>query len=141
MAFVAGHNSNIKYDSAAGTPTDISAYVNSIGGFDLKRATLDVTAFGNSAMAYILGLKGGQSVTLSGDWDSTLHTLMTGVEALTTGASQTLSYSPAGTAAGTPIISAETFLTQYSVNSAVADKVTWSATLQVTGATTTTGTN
>ena len=141
MAFVAGHNTNVKYDNAAGSPTDISAYVNSINGFDLKRASLDVTAFGNSSMASILGLKGGQQVTLSGDWDSTLHTLMTAVEALTSGASQTLAYSPAGTAAGTPIVSAETFLVSYSVNSAVADKVTWSATLQVTGATTTTGTN
>ena len=36
-----------------------------------------------------------------------------------------------------PYFSFETLLTQYSISSAVADKVTWSATLQVTGAATT----
>jgi len=137
MAFVAAHNSAVSYDNAAGSLTDISAYVDSIGGVDLTRQSLDVTAFGNAAVAMILGLKQGQTITVSGSWDSTLHTQLIAVEALSSGATQTLRYSPAGTGTGNPYFSFETLLTQYSISSSVADKVTWSATLQVTGAATT----
>ena len=126
----AGHKSKVEYDNAAGALQDLSAYINSISGFDLVQATYDVTAFGKSSMEYILGLKGGQEITISGDWDTTLHTHMTGVEALTTGATQTLKFSPAGGDSGTPYVSVET------IPSAVAEKVTWSATLQATGAVT-----
>jgi len=136
MAFVAGHNTRIDYDNSGGTPTNLSAYINQIGGFDLTRQTLETTAFGDAVKNFILGLKGGQTITLSGDWDSTLHSHMVAVEALTSGASQTLKYSPAGTASGNPYVSVETFLTNYSFTSSVGDKVTWSATLQATGAVT-----
>lgn len=140
MAFVAGHNSTVQYDNAAGSLQNLSAYINNISGFDLTRQTLDTTAFGDAASTFILGLRGGQQITVSGDWDATLHAHMVAVEALTTGASQTLKYSPAGTGTGAPYVQVETFLTSYSFPSAVGDKVTWSATLQATGAVTT-GTN
>lgn len=136
MAFVAGHKSKVEYDNAAGALQDLSAYINAISGFDLVQGTYDVTAFGKSSAEFILGLKGGQQITISGDWDSTLHTHMTGVEALTTGATQTLKFSPAGGDSGTPYVSVETILTNYAFPSAVAEKVTWSATLQATGAVT-----
>lgn len=140
MAFVAGHNTVISYDNAAGSPTDISAYVDNIGGLDLTRATLDVTSFGDGSMASILGLRGGASVTVSGSWDAALNTIMVAVDALTTGATQTLKVSPAGTGSSTPYIQVETLLESYTVNSSVADKVTWSASLKMTGDVTT-GTN
>lgn len=136
MAFVAGHNTVVKYDNAAGSLQDLSNYINSISGVDLPRATLETTGFGDSVKEFIAGLKGGQSISLSGDWDATLHTHMTAVDALTTGASQTLEFHPAGTGSGTPKMSVETFLTSYAVQSSVGDKVTWSASLQATGAVT-----
>jgi len=140
MAFVAGHNTTISYDNAAGTPVDISAYADSISGLDLLTDMLDTTTFGDSSKDSIPGLKGGASISVSGNFDSTLNTQLVAIHALTSGASQTLKVSPAGTASGAPYISCETFLTSYNVNSAVADKVTFSATLQMTGAVTT-GTN
>lgn len=140
MPFVAGHNTKVEYDNSAGSLQDLSAYINSISGFDLVQGSYDVTAFGKSSAEFILGLKGGQQITISGDWDTTLHSHMTGVAALTSGATQTLKFSPAGGSTGTPFLSVETILTAYQPVSAVADKVTWSATLQATGATTT-GTN
>lgn len=140
MAFVAGHNTKVEYDNAAGSLQDLSAYINNISGFDLTQGTYDTTAFGKSAVEFIAGLKGGQSITISGDWDATLNTHMIAVAALTTGATQTLVFSPAGGGTGTPKLTVETILTSYGITSAVADKVTWSATLQATGATTT-GTN
>lgn len=140
MAFVAGHTSAVQYDNAAGSLQNLSQYINSISGMDLTRQTLDTTAFGNAASAFILGLRGGNQITVSGDWDDPLHTHMVAVEALTTGATQTLRYSPAGTGSGTPYVQVETLLTSYSFPSSVGDKVTWSATLQATGSATT-GTN
>lgn len=136
MAFVAAHTSAVSYDNAAGSLTDVSGKITSIGGVDLTRATLDTTGLGDAAVTMILGLKQGQTISISGNWDTTIHTQMIAVEALTTGATQTLRYSPAGTGTGDPFVSFETLLTQYGPSTDVTDKVTWSATLQVTGAAT-----
>lgn len=133
MAFVAGHNTVISYDNAAGTPVDISAYANSISGLSLLTDMLDTTAFGDASKTSIPGLKGGGSISISGDFESTLNTQLAAIYALTTQASQTLKVSPAGTGSGTPYIQVETYLESYDVSSATADKVTFSATLRMTG--------
>lgn len=137
MSFTSSHNTKISYDNAAGSLTDITAYVTSISGNDLTRANLDTTSLNDAAYTYILGLKGGNTVTLSGNWHSTLHTQMIAVEALTTGATQSLRYSPAGTGTGSPFLTVETVLTNYTFGSSVNGLVTWTATLQTTGATST----
>ena len=97
MAFVSSHISRVSYDNSSASLTDLTAYITNISGVDLTRANLDTTSLNDAAFTYLLGLKGGNTITLSGNWDSTLHTHMTGVEALTSGATQTLRYSPAGT--------------------------------------------
>lgn len=137
---IAGHLTTIQYDNSAGALQNISTYVNSVSGLDLSRATLDSTAFGDSAQAFVLGLKQNGQVSLSGDFDATLDTQMTGIEALTTGATQTIKVSFGGTGSGTKYVQVETLLASYSVSAAVGDKVTWSASLQRTGAVTV-GTN
>lgn len=133
MAFVAGHTTVVQLDNAAGSLTDISSYVNSVSGLDLSRATLETTAFGSAAQSFILGLKQNGQVSLSGDYDATINTHMNGIEALTTGATQTLKVSFGGTASGTQYVQVETFLANYGQTPAVGDKVTWSASLQRTG--------
>jgi len=140
MAFVAGHTTVVQLDNAAGSLTNISPYVNSVSGLDLSRATLETTAFGDSAQAFILGLKQNGQVSLSGDYDSALNTIMSAIEALTTGATQTLKVSFGGTASGTQYVQVETYLATYGATPNVGDKVTWSASLQRTGAVTV-GTN
>lgn len=137
MAFVSSHTSRVSYDNSSASLTDLTAYVTNISGVDLTRANLDTTSLNDAAFTYLLGLKGGNTITLSGNWDSTLHTHMTGVEALTSGATQTLRYSPAGTGSGSPYLTVETLLTNYTFSSAVNGLVTWTATLQTTGATST----
>jgi len=140
MAFVAGHLTNLMYDNAAGTPVDISGYADSFSGLDLIQDMLEATHFGGSSKASIPGLKAGGSLSVSGDFDSALNTIFVAVHALTTGASQTFTFSPAGTASGTPFLRVETLLASYAVSSSVSGKVTFSASLQMTGAVTT-GTN
>lgn len=137
MSFTSSHNSRISYDNASASLTDLTAYITSISGNDLTRANLDTTSLNDAAYTFILGLKGGNTITLSGNWHSTLHTHMTAVEALTSGATQTLRYSPAGTGSGSPFLTVETILTNYTFGSSVNGLVTWTATLQTTGATTT----
>jgi len=139
VAFIAGHNTVISLDNAGGTPTDISVYVDSVSGFDLGSASLDVTAFTNTAQNFILGLDTSPSVTISGSWDDgTFHTFMTAARATKTPKTFRVSY--AGTAATKPYVQAEVLITSYSISSGAADKVSWTASLQVTGATAT-GTN
>ncbi len=135
MAFVAGHNTVISLDNAAGTPTAITAYVDSISGFDLGAASLDVTSFSNTAQNFILGLDTSPVVSVSGSWDATLHALMIAAKATKT--AKTLKVSYAGTAGGAHYVEAEVFITNYGTSSGAADKVTWNASLQVTGAVTT----
>jgi hypothetical protein len=137
---IAGHLTTVQLDNAAGALQNISTYVNSVSGLDLARATLDSTAFGDSAQAFVLGLRTNGQVSLSGDFDATFDTQMTGIEALTTGATQTLKVSFGGTGTGTKYVQVETLLANYAVSAAVGDKVTWSASLQRTG-TVTVGTN
>lgn len=134
MPFVAARTSAFKLDNAAGSLTDISAYVDSVGGIANTTDMLETTTFGSTSKTFIGGLRNGDTITVSGKWDSTLNTQMTALLGLST--SSTFEYSPAGTAASTPKVSGECFVTSYEVSSSVADLVTWTASLQISGAVT-----
>lgn len=134
MPFVAARTSAFKLDNAAGSLTDISAYVDSVGGISNTTDMLETTTFGATSKTFIGGLRNGDTITVSGKWDSTLNTQMTALLGLST--SSTFEYSPAGTAASTPKVSGECFVTSYEVSSSVADLVTWTASLQISGAVT-----
>lgn len=127
-----GKSSVVKLDNAAGTITDISAYVTDMTGFGNSTDMLSSETFGDSSKEFFPGLRNGDVITLTGNWDSTLHTQLTGLLGSTT--SSTFEYFPAGGAS--PKASMETFVSSYDVNSAVADLVKFSVSLQVTGAVT-----
>jgi hypothetical protein len=95
---------------------------------------LDTTTFGATSKTFQPGLRNGDTITVSGKWDSTLNTQITGLLGLAT--SSSFDYSPAGTTAGLPKVTGECFVTSYEVSSAVADLVTFSMSLQITGAVT-----
>lgn len=134
MPFVAARASAFKLDNAAGSLTDISTYVDSVGGIANTTDMLETTTFGATSKTFIGGLRNGDTITVSGKWDTTLNTQLTGLLGLST--SSTFEYSPAGTAASTPKVSGECFVTSYEVSSSVADLVTWTASLQISGAVT-----
>lgn len=134
MPFVAARTSAFKLDNAAGSLTDISAYVDSIGGISNTTDMLETTTFGSTSKTFIGGLRNGDTITVSGKWDTTLNTQMTALLGLST--SSTFEYSPAGTAASTPKVSGECFVVSYEVSSSVSDLVTWTASLQISGAVT-----
>ena len=77
MPFVAAKASVFKLDNAAGTLTDISAYVDSVGGIANTTDMLETTTFGATSKSYIGGLRNGDTISVSGKWDATLNTQVT----------------------------------------------------------------
>jgi len=134
MAFVAAKSSVFKLDNAAGTLTDISAYVDSVSGIANTTDMLETTTFGATSKSFIPGLRNGDTISVSGKWDATLNTQITGLLGQTS--SSSFEYHPAGTGAGTPKVSGECFVTSYETSSSVADLVTFTVSLQITGAVT-----
>ncbi len=134
MAFVAAKNTAFKLDNAAGTLTDISAYIDSVGGIANTTDMAETTTFGATSKTFQGTLRNGDTISISGKWDSALNTQLVALLGLAT--SSTFEYHPAGTTAGLPKVSGECFVASYEVSSAVADLVTFSASLQITGAVT-----
>jgi hypothetical protein len=94
----------------------------------------ETTTFGAASKTFQGTLRNGDTISISGKWDSALNTQMVALLGLAT--SSTFEYSPAGTTASLPKVSGECFVASYEVSSAVADLVTFSASLQITGAVT-----
>lgn len=134
MAFVAARSTAFKLDNAAGTLTDISAYVDSVSGIANTTDMAETTTFGSTSKTFQGTLRNGDSISVSGKWDATLNTQITALLGLA--ASSSFEYSPAGTTSSLPKVSGECFVSSYEVSSAVADLVTFSLSLQITGAVT-----
>lgn len=135
MAFIHGKNSKFSIDNSAGTLTDISAFCEEVSlSRDIE--TAEVTAFGNSAKAYITGLSDG-TISISGKFDGTASTGIDAVLSGVLGQNATVSweYQPNNAAVGVsnPKYSGEGILTSYEVSGSVGDAVTWSAEIQSTG--------
>lgn len=134
MAFVAAKNTVFKLDNAAGTLTDISAFVDSVSGIANTTDMAETTTFGSASKTFQGTLRNGDTISISGKWDATLNTQMVGLLGLAT--SSTFEYSPAGTTVSFPKFTGECFVSTFEISSAVADLVTFSASLQMTGAVT-----
>lgn len=131
MAFVHGKDSYFQLDNTGGTPTDISAYVDSVEGLPGEVELSDVSALGDEGHKNIPGLENA-SISLSGHWDSTEDAVF-GAPSAWKSATRTFSFGPAGSTAALIKYTGEAWITNYTVSAAVADKVSWSATLQVDG--------
>lgn len=131
MAFIHGKSAVFKIGS-----TDLSAFVNSV---EVKRAgdSHDITAYGATGHAYQGGLTDG-TISIKGIYDDadSSNPRVTFQGALAT--TLTWTYRAAGTAAGRPELAGSGVLTSYEESAPVAEMVTWTAELQITGAVTTT---
>lgn len=127
----------VKLDTAGGVLTDISVYCNSVE-FGQELDLLDITAFGATSKAYLLGFADA-TFTLEGFWDRTIDVQLAALyDAFRAGtlASATFEYGPEGTTAGDKKYTGECVMTSYSKSSAIEDPVTFTAEFQVTGAVT-----
>lgn len=121
MAFVHGKGQTLSLDA-----TDVSQYTDSVqltNGVDLA----EVSAFGDNDQEFIAGLK-THGLTCSGHYDATADAAFDG---MFDGAEVAFSYSPDG---GTTTYSGNALITDYQISGGVGDKVSWSATLQPSGA-------
>lgn len=139
MAFKPGHSAYIGLDNAAGSVQNVSTYGDDFS-FPQTVEQLEVTTFGSSVKRFIPGLAGGDTISLSGPLDVTLHSQIAGMLAAqaagTTGFS--ILYGAGGSVASQPKQSAEVYVASYEVSTGVAGRAEYSCSLQVDGAVTNT---
>ena len=119
-------------DNAAGSLIDITAYCDGANLSD-QVASDQVTVLGQNAHTYLEGLA-GTTVQLSGPLDGVLYTQLAAIRQ--SDATRSIQYRPFGAGVGLPQITAESYLSAFSINAAVGGPVTFSATLTCTGAVT-----
>lgn len=134
MAFVHGKNSVFKIDDSGGTLRTLTTYVDTVSGLPGGRELATVTAFGDSGTKSIPGL---QNVTfsISGHFDSTATTgpyvVLNSLRAATATAS--FEFGPEGGTSGLVKLYGECWLTEFTCDSSVSEKVSFSASFQVDG--------
>jgi hypothetical protein len=134
MSKVHGKGTAILLDNTAGALTNIRPYSDSVDGLPGEIEMSDVTPFGEEGHRNIPGLENA-SVSVSGSYDGDPAAIsgIIGTTAQRKAATRSLEYGPAGSATGAIKYLAEVWITNFTITSAVADKVSWSATLQVDG--------
>lgn len=137
MAFRAGTTSFLMIDGVNGAGTNISPYADNTS-WQQTIETLDVSAFGTAAKAFINGLTDGDTVTFSGPYDKAAWNILTALKAAQSAGSSTatLLWGPGGSVSGEAKVQAETWVTQIGLSTSVGGRVDLSASLQVTGAVT-----
>lgn len=134
MGFVHGKDIAFQLDDAAGTLRNVKIYLNSVTGLPGARGLSEVTAFGDQGSRNIPGLA-NTTFSVAGHFDSTattgIATVLNGLRTAT--ATATFEYGPEGNAPGKLKYSGECWLTELTVDAAVADRVPISATFQVDG--------
>jgi hypothetical protein len=134
ISFVHGKDVAFQLDDSAGTLRNIRVYLNAVNGLPGARALSEVTAFGDQGTRWIPGMA-NQQFTIAGSFDTTattgVTTVLNGLRTAT--ATATFEYGPEGSASGKVKYSGECWLTDFTVDSAIGDKVPVSATFQVDG--------
>jgi len=139
MAKSHGKTAYFNIDNTAGTPGDISPYVDNID-FTQDCELAEVTGMSASSKAYIMGLYDG-TLTVSGSWDDAVtvgsETVLGALAAaggeLSAGGSLTWIYGPEGSTNGDIKYTGECFMTSYGNSAPVGGRVSFSATFQRTG--------
>ena len=125
--FVHGKSTDFELDDTGGTSRSLSNVLTSVD-FPETIATGTTTAFGATSDSFIVGIRSA-TISVSGLWDATVDGYIIGTEP----ASRSFIFGPAGSTSSNVKYTGECILTNYSVSAPVADVVTFSLDLQVTG--------
>jgi hypothetical protein len=134
VAFVHGKDIAFQLDDSAGTLRNIRVDLNSVTGLPGARALSEVTAFGDQGTRNIPGL---ETVTFSiaGHCDTAattgVTTVLNGLRSAT--ATSSFEYGPEGSASGKVKYTGECWLTDFSIDASVSDRVPITATFAVDG--------
>lgn len=131
MAFVHGKDTFISLDG-----DDLSAFCNT-STLTRQADSHDVTTYGSDDHVFVGGLGNG-TASIGGFYDNTAATGPRAVIEPLVGTVVTLIRQPEGTGSGLPQDSVSVLVTNYVETSPVADIVTWTAALQLSGAINTT---
>ena len=139
MAFKPGKDAWCAIDNVAGTLTNLTPYFDNVS-WPQTVQQVEVSVFGTASKAFVPGLTDGDTITLSGPLDVTLHSHLGNIKAAQAAGSSTstINWAPLGSVASLPKISAECYLASYQVQAGVGGRAEFSASLQVTGAVTNT---
>lgn len=132
MSFSPGNAAIIKLDNSAGSLVDLTAYIASIDAIGQSRRMSDVTTFASTADEMYPTLPNAETYSMSGPWGTAIDSHMRGIVGGT--ASSTLEFYAAGTAAGKPKQSVEVYVTDFRYAADATGLLTYTASLQTTGA-------
>ena len=124
--FVHGKTTFVSLDSE-----DLSTFTNNVA-FNRSADSHDVTTFGKVSKVYQSGLKDG-TATIQGIYDNSVTGPGAVIRPLIGGAAVELIYKPEGSGTGKPVSTVDVIVTSYEETAPVADMVTWSVSLQLTG--------
>lgn len=126
MAFVHGKDTFVSLDGS-----DLSAFTNTS---EVTRTadSHDVTTYGNGTHVYVGGLKDG-TATMGGTYDNTASTGPAAVIKPLLGTNVDFVRQIEGAGSGLPQESVEVLVTQYVETAPVADMVTWTCEMQLSG--------
>ncbi len=121
-------------DNAAGTPVDLTPWLDNVTWGDRSKGTLETTVFGQSDKTWKGGLKEG-AVTITGKFDAVVGGPDAILEALIDVEDPlTIEWQPEGAGAGKPFKRVEALLNSYTATAPVGEIITFSATWQASGA-------
>lgn len=134
MAFKAGTTSAFYLANVAAALQNLSAYADNLS-HPQSTAMLDVSVFGSNSKAFIAGLSDGDTFTMSGPYDVTIHTHLTALNAgqRAGSAAATFIYGPGGSVASQARTLGSILVAQYTTSTSVSGRVEYTASLQVTG--------
>ena len=134
MAFAHGKDAVFSLDDSGGTLRSVKIYLNSVSGLPGARALSEVTAFGDAGTKSIPALANVQ-FSIAGHYDATastgIATVLNGLRTAT--ATSTFEYGPAGSASGALKITGECWMSDYTIDATVSDRVPIAASFQVDG--------
>jgi len=134
MTYVHGKDAVFSLDDSGGTLRTIHVNLNSVSGLPGARALSEVTAFGDQGTKSIPSLANVQ-FSIGGHYDATattgVATVLNGLRTSTV--TSTFNYGPAGSATGALKITGECWMTAYTIDTTVSDRVPIAASFQVDG--------
>jgi hypothetical protein len=134
VSFVHGKDAVFTLDDSGGTPRAVRVYLNSVTGLPGARQLSEVTAFGDGGVKNIPSLA-NVPFSIGGHYDATastgIATVLNGLRTST--ATSTFEYGPAGSASGAIKITGECWMTEYTIDADVSNRVPIAASFQVDG--------
>ncbi len=127
-----GGKGKVLVDNAAGTPVDLTPWVDNVDWGAFSSETLESTVFGQGSKTFIPGLSEG-TVGLSGKFDAAAGGPDATLRGLRGVGPLTVEWQPEGAGAGKPFRRVEAVLTSYAATAPVGGIITWTASFQVSG--------